>query len=857
MKKVFYFKIPLILAVFFIADQAVAQILPKVAAGAAVVGVGLLNSKKNNNPKKNNPNAPAVNKGIQFIDTTQSYDLSGKWEGIEINGPLLMVYQLCLQKTGNNRYSGYDYCQWVKNLNNTPMKYDGSEAPNAKKTFIASFRGDMLNFSEISNIQNSNWDLLNEKFRLIRNNDTLAFINSDNSYNARKIYVKRTGDFPQDNSKFLYNDGMLNVDTTAISYHDPGLLPAVKFNDKGYLEFMVDNKSGIDFHGLHVGLEFDDHATGVDDDDAHTIAFDINGNSRKALDVHIATNLVLPGGKLKMRLTIWGGQIPLSVKYLSIPTSSFFKSSTVTSPSYLSARLKAVSGYYGYSNNLYSNVSVSLDPLVASGDKLAEMWKAVFLSMSYGEYKMDEAAGYTLGKAALKAVEDRARNGDAEAIFLMFYACQLGLEGEAAKQFAPVFLEKAANAGFKPAVYDYANEFIWKKDYGQAYSSLIRSYDAGVKKAAAIIGRLYEKGYGVQPEADSAIFWYKKGMAFGDPEATLLYANMIAKGTNNDPPDIKKAVELSALAASKRYSPAMIFNGEVYSQGKNGIPKNLPVSINWFKEAAALGDRQAMVSLGEVYLTGSHGFTKDENTGLFWIKKSAQLGSPAAMVLLAKCYNEGTICEKDIIAGRFWYNQAAIAGYAQGDVTGLNAGRDSFLDFWRYADFSPSYIYVDDWGNKVGESDDGMLNGLVTGMFGAMASYYGNQQQLVDGLEYMYQKGGYKIYGGTLSSKFLSGLYLKQGQTVNIKAYGIISTGMMSGAANADGLVGWAEYRIVPTIPCSAVMAGIKDDSWQFIGQSKAFTAPKDGPVYFGVNGIDYRNYKGYFDLVVEVPVSN
>ena len=84
------------------------------------------------------------------------------------------------------------------------------------------------------------------------------------------------------------------------------------------------------------------------------------------------------------------------------------------------------------------------------------MWKAVFMSMGYGEYKMDEEQAYTIGKANLRFVEDKARNGDAEALYLMFYACQMGLEGEAARPFGDDFLKKSADAGFMPAAYDYA-----------------------------------------------------------------------------------------------------------------------------------------------------------------------------------------------------------------------------------------------------------------------------------------------------------------------------------------------------------------------------------------------------------------
>lgn len=244
----------------------------------------------------------------------------------------------------------------------------------------------------------------------------------------------------------------------------------------------------------------------------------------------------------------------------------------------------------------------------------------------------------------------------------------------------------------------------------------------------------------------------------------------------------------------------------------------------------------------------------DESSGLFWIKKAAELGSPKAMMILAKDYTDGSVGEKNVIVGRYWYNQAALCGFARPDNAGVAAQQQSFLDFWQSADFSPSYVYVDEYGSRVGDSDDGLFNGLFSGLGGAMFSYYGNQHELIDGLDYICTRNGRKIYGGTVSSNFFSSLYLKTGQTVNVRAYGVISTGMMSGLANADGLGGaWAEYRIIRDIPCSAVMAAVKGGRWQFMGQKGSLTAANDGPLAFAVNAIDYRNYKGYFDLVVEV----
>jgi hypothetical protein len=64
----------------------------------------------------------------------------------------------------------------------------------------------------------------------------------------------------------------------------------------------------------------------------------------------------------------------------------------------------------------------------------------------------------------------------------------------------------------------------------------------------------------------------------------------------------------------------------------------------------------------------------------------------------------------------------------------------------------------------------------------------------------------------------------------------------------------WPQYRIVPYIPCSGVMARVADSPWQLAGKSAKYKVQKDGPLVLAANAIDCRNSKGYFDLVVEVP---
>jgi hypothetical protein len=82
----------------------------------------------------------------------------------------------------------------------------------------------------------------------------------------------------------------------------------------------------------------------------------------------------------------------------------------------------------------------------------------------------------------------------------------------------------------------------------------------------------------------------------------------------------------------------------------------------------------------------------------------------------------GEDSRKERNRGSLLVHQAALRGFVAADNRGLEAQRQSFLDFWNYADFSPSYVYVNRYGDRVGDSGDEMLNGVFSGLFSAMTS---------------------------------------------------------------------------------------------------------------------------------------
>jgi len=794
-----------------------------------------------------------------FVSLQAQMDISGDWVGKVYDQNSSWYYELSLVKTGPNTYFGLDSFCLEQKTNKMPLPVGFT----VKQALVATFNNGVVVYSDVKNM-GQNFPQVVENLRLVKDGDSSAIVNNNPATAQRKVFLKRVS---MDLSPALaaivtankaaivantITDSTLEIES--ITYKSSNNNSVLRYNDHGQMTIKLRNHAGRDLSNIQVSAVTAEGVNGLIGYDHFNGNLNLAKNSENTFNAPVNTNFSVPRDSVHFTMSFKYNGFTVQRPF-ALATESYFTTSEVSVPAYTSPRMQAVSGYYGFLNGPFTDVAKSLDGLAAGGDKMAAMWKAVFLSMGYGGFTIDEDKGYAIGRTCIKTVEEKARNGDGEALFLMFYACQMGLEGEDARALAVNFLEKSAKAGFKPAIYDYALQFTQHREYAAAFKYLNQAYAAGVKKAANVIGYMYERGLAVANDNDSAIAWYKTGMAFGDPDAVLWYAKLVAKGHDNSPPDINKALAISNEAAAKNCTDAMIFNGETFLDGKQGVARSIPTAIKWFRAGADEGDRQAMLALGETYLVDAPGIVKDERSALFWIKKAAELGSPKAMVMLARFYNDGTVGEKDIIAARCWYNQAVLKGFARQDNTGLEAQAETFMNFWKYADFSPSYIYVNEYGQKVADGDDGLMNGMVSGLFGAMGAYYSNHQELINGLEFICKRNGHKIYGGTISSSLVSNLELHQGQIINIKAYGVISTGMFSGAANADGLgPNWPEYRIIKDIPCSAVMGAVKDAKWQFIGQHAFYTAPKDGPMVLALNAIDYRNYKGYFDLVIDVP---
>ena len=517
---------------------------------------------------------------LLFGSLRAQMDISGDWVGKVYDQNSSWYYELSLVKTGPNTYFGLDSFCLEQKKNNVPLPVGFT----VKQALVATFNNGVVVYSNVKNM-GQNFPQVVENLRLVKDGDSSAIVNNNPATAQRKVFLKRVSMnlspalaalVTANKAAIVANtitDSSLEIES--ITYNSSNNNPILRYNDHGQMTIKLRNHAGRDLTNIQVSTTTAEETNGL-------IGFEnLNGNvnvaknSEHTFNAPVNTNFSVPRDSVHFTISFKYSGFTVQRRF-ALTTESYFKTSEVRLPAYTSPRMQSVSGYYGYLGGPFADVARSLELLAAGGDKMAAMWEAVFLSMGYGGFKIDEDEGYAIGKTCIRAVEDKARNGDGEALFLMFYACQMGLEGEDARALAVNFLEKSARAEFKPAVYDYALQYTQHRDYASAFKYLNQAYSLGVKKAANVIGYMYERGFAVANDNDSAMAWYKKGMAFGDPDAVLWYAKLVAKGHDNSPPDINKALAFSNEAAAKNCTDAMIFNGETYLDGKQGVARSIP-----------------------------------------------------------------------------------------------------------------------------------------------------------------------------------------------------------------------------------------------------------------------------------------
>ena len=160
--------------------------------------------------------------------------------------------------------------------------------------------------------------------------------------------------------------------------------------------------------------------------------------------------------------------------------------------------------------------------------------------------------------------------------------------------------------------------------YKQTLSLLQPLASNGNAKAQVLVGRCYENGLGVAPDAAEAVKWYELAVEKGSTEAMILlaYCHSVGAGAARD---------------EQRVATLMT-------------------------RAAQAGNPEAQFNLAMYHLNGQYGFDKEPSEIFSWAKQAADSGYAQAQRLVGACYEFGLGVEKNDAEARKWYDLAAANG---------------------------------------------------------------------------------------------------------------------------------------------------------------------------------------------------
>jgi uncharacterized protein len=173
--------------------------------------------------------------------------------------------------------------------------------------------------------------------------------------------------------------------------------------------------------------------------------------------------------------------------------------------------------------------------------------------------------------------------------------------------------------------------------------------------AMLMLGRMMQKGLGVDADAKQAQYWFSKAAEKGNVDAQLALALIFLEQQNlaEGGPLLEKAAQAGNVTA--QYNLGLFYSG-IY----NNEPQ-WPQAATWFQKAADQGFADAQYNLALLYTDG-RGVEKDSVKAASWFGKAALQGLPDAALEYGVLVFRGEGVEKDEALGAKWLLIAANRG---------------------------------------------------------------------------------------------------------------------------------------------------------------------------------------------------
>lgn len=201
--------------------------------------------------------------------------------------------------------------------------------------------------------------------------------------------------------------------------------------------------------------------------------------------------------------------------------------------------------------------------------------------------------------------------------------------------------------------------------------------------AITSLGRLYLNNLNIQNASDQAFQYFSRAANQGDAQAQTSLGSMYHSGISTHQ-DFKKALGLFRKAAAQGNSQAMVQLAQFY-ESRTDISPDSQMALSLYQHAAHLGDVSAMRKLSDLYESGliipkseeiaqqwkmrSHlAETIGKRSELIkqyysemtkWARVNTKLEDAAAMRTLGVLYAEGLAVPKDLNQAFEWFNKAS------------------------------------------------------------------------------------------------------------------------------------------------------------------------------------------------------
>ena len=142
----------------------------------------------------------------------------------------------------------------------------------------------------------------------------------------------------------------------------------------------------------------------------------------------------------------------------------------------------------------------------------------------------------------------------------------------------------------------------------------------------------HDKGVGVKKNQQTALTWYRKAAEYGHPEAAALIASLIETGDRGLEKDMDEAVRWYQIAANRGNVLAMGRLAWLYSTG-TGVPQDATFAFQYFLKAAQGGNAACMMNTAILYARGE-GTPHNAHEALYWAEQAKKHGAPQAEQLI-------------------------------------------------------------------------------------------------------------------------------------------------------------------------------------------------------------------------------